>query len=83
MLKLRPPRFKSARKLLNLIGTATQRPGLKIYTRVVKILSDTAERRDSGVWVFKFIRRTGRFGACGELLNFESELRHGSLTQEF
>ena len=57
MLKLRRPRFKSTWKLLNLIGTATQRLGLKICTRVVKILSDTAERRDSGVWVFKFIRK--------------------------
>ena len=57
MLRLWRPRFKSAWKLLNLIGTATQRPGLKIYTRVVKILSDTAERRDSGVWVFKFMRK--------------------------
>lgn len=80
MLKLRRPRFKSARKLLNLIGAATQRLGLKICAPVVKILSDTAERRDSGVWVFKFIRRIGRFGACGELLNFECELGRGGRT---
>ena len=81
MLKLWRPRFKSARRPLNfkrLSGTAAQN-----LHACRKILIDTAERRDSGVWVFKFIRRTGRSGACGELLNFASELSHGGRTQEF
>ena len=62
---------------------ATQRLELKICTRVVKILSDTAARRDSSVWIFKFIRRTERFSARGEFLNFESELSRGDRRRSF
>ncbi|AKT93197.1 hypothetical protein [Campylobacter gracilis] len=62
---------------------ATQQLGLKICMRVVKILSGTAARRYSGVWVFKFMRKLRWPGACGELLNFVSELSRGGRTQEF